>query len=419
MKTLRCVKGMHDILPTEMPKWHFVEKTYRRLVEQYGYGEIRTPILEPLELFVRGIGETTDIVEKEMYSFEDKGGARLGLRPEGTASAIRAYNQHGIQAQGSQTKWYYIGPMFRRERPAKGRYRQFYQAGAELIGSPQPGADAEIIEMAVRFIDGLGIGDVSVQINTLGDETTRSLFRLALVDYFSGHREQLCNDCRRRLEVNPLRIVDCKVEGCSSLAEDAPSVLSFLSDEAGDHFEELKRILDRAKIEYKVVPTMVRGLDYYTSTIFEVQVESDILGAQTAIVGGGRYDTLIKQLGGKLTPAIGFSFGLERLIMVLGKDTSEANEPLVFVAGVGKGGLDRSTDIARKLRDDGYRVEISFTESSLRSQLKRANRLQSDITIIAGEDEAQREAVTVRKMEDGHQEEVQLSVLSSYIEANQ
>jgi histidyl-tRNA synthetase len=261
MTVLKTVKGMHDILPEDIPRWHFVEQTYRELVERFGYREIRTPILEPLELFVRGIGEATDIVEKEMYAFEDKGGDRLALRPEGTASAIRSYIQHNLGAAQQTTKIYYLGPMFRRERPAKGRYRQFYQAGAEIVGVDSPNADAEIIGMAVQFVERLGIVNVRVQMNSLGDAETRPGFRRALIDHFAGARDQLCGDCARRLETNPLRILDCKVESCRTLAASAPSVLGQLSAAARGHFDELKRLLERSQISFDVVPTMVRGLD--------------------------------------------------------------------------------------------------------------------------------------------------------------
>jgi histidyl-tRNA synthetase len=417
MKTLQIVKGMHDILPAEMPKWHFVEQTYRALVEKFGYHEVRTPVLEPLELFVRGIGETTDIVEKEMYAFEDKGGALLALRPEGTASAIRAYIQHNIQAKQPQTKWYYLGPMFRRERPAKGRYRQFYQAGAELIGVDSPAADAEIIDMAVQFIKGLGIDQVSVQLNSLGDAATRPVFKKALVTYFGQYADDLCGDCRRRMETNPLRLLDCKKKRCGEIAEGAPSVLEFLSEAALEHFDSLRRLLDLNETPYNVVPNMVRGLDYYTRTIFEVQIPSEKLGAQAAVLGGGRYDNLIKQLGGRSAPAIGFSFGMERLLMILEDSAAISMDGLVFVAGVGEGGVERSFKVSRRLRKHGIRVEISYANTSLKSQLKRAHRLGAAVAVIAGEDEAAREAITIRNMKDSVQKEVPLRDLETEIEA--
>jgi histidyl-tRNA synthetase len=417
MTALKTVKGMHDILPEEMPRWHFLERTYRELVERFGYREIRTPILEPLELFVRGIGETTDIVEKEMYAFEDKGGDRLALRPEGTASAIRSYVQHGIGARQTVTKLYYLGPMFRRERPAKGRFRQFYQAGAELVGVDAPAADAEIIGMAVDFVRLLGIGNVRVQMNSLGDAETRPVFREALVGYFGQHEQSLCGDCARRLATNPLRILDCKVESCKEIAAKAPSVIEHLSPAARDHFVELKRLLKRSQVAFDIVPTMVRGLDYYTRTIFEIQGDAGALGAQAALVGGGRYDELVVELGGKPTPAIGFSFGIERLLMVLEQASVPEPAGVVFVAGVGEGGLDRAVDLARALRRKGLEVEVAYAESSLRSQLKRANRLGAAVALIAGEDEAARGAVTLRDMRDGSQEEVPLAGVEERIGA--
>jgi histidyl-tRNA synthetase len=414
--SLRLVKGMHDILVDEMPRWHFVEQTYRRLVTRFGYREIRTPIVEPLALFKRSIGETTDIVEKEMYAFEDKGGAHLALRPEGTASAIRAYIQHNIHAMEPQTKWYYIGPMFRRERPAKGRYRQFYQAGAELIGVGSPAADAETISMAQQFIAQLGIDGAVVQLNSLGDESTRPAFRAALVNYFEGYSDTLCGDCNRRLGTNPLRVLDCKNPQCAEVAVNAPSVHDFLSADAREHFDETRRLLDRNKTPYVVVPQMVRGLDYYTQTIFEVQVASEKLGAGSAVLGGGRYDNLIKQLGGRGAPAIGFSFGIERLITLVETSRIPSASPLVYVAGVGEGGLERAIDLAGTLREDGHTVEVAYQLSSLKSQLKRANRLGATVTVIAGEDEAVRGSATLRNMESGEQQEVPLDELAKGIE---
>jgi histidyl-tRNA synthetase len=364
---------------------------------------------------VRGIGEATDIVEKEMYAFEDKGGEQLALRPEGTASAIRAYVQHSIGARSPVTKLYYLGPMFRRERPAKGRYRQFYQAGAELIGVEEPTADAEIIDMAVRFLEAVGITNVCVQLNSLGDAESRPRYREALVDHFSGQQGDLCGDCQRRLASNPLRVLDCKVEGCRAVAAGAPSVLDHLSPASAEHFTELQHQLERNGTPFQIEARMVRGLDYYSRTIFEVQGDTEALGAQTALVGGGRYNDLIEELGGRSTPAIGFSFGLERLLMVLGDDAQTHVQPLVFVAGIGDGGLERATGLARELRIRGHRVETPYAAASMRSQLKKANRLGAAMVLIAGEDEAARGAVTLRRMDTGDQEEVALSELYARI----
>jgi len=417
MNQLRSVKGMHDVLPEETPRWHFLEDTFRHLVGLYGYREIRTPVLEPLELFVRGIGEATDIVEKEMYAFEDKGGDRLALRPEGTASVIRAFIQHGLHAQEPVSKLYYIGPMFRRERPAKGRFRQFYQAGAELIGAAEPAADAEIIDMATRFLKALGIADVSVQLSSLGDRESRMAYRGALVEFLEKRREELCGDCLRRLEVNPLRVLDCKIEACKAVASGAPSVMDYLSGDAARHFADLRGALERFGTPYEVAPRMVRGLDYYTRTIFEIQGRSEALGAQATLVGGGRYDGLVSELGGPPTPTIGFAFGIERLLMMLGKSAAPAPGRPVFVAGVGDGGVGRAHDIARSLRAAGCRTEVAYGTASLKSQLKRADRIGALGVVIAGEDEAARGCVTWRDMRDGAQIELPLSEIVARVEA--
>jgi histidyl-tRNA synthetase len=410
---------MHDVLPEETPRWHFLENTYRDLVGLYGYREIRTPVLEPLELFVRGIGEATDIVEKEMYAFEDKGGDRLALRPEGTASVIRAFVQHGLHAQEPVSKLYYIGPMFRRERPAKGRFRQFYQAGAELIGAAEPIADAEIIDMAASFLKALGIADVCVQLSSLGDRESRLAYRGALVEFLEKRKEELCGDCLRRLSVNPLRVLDCKVEACRAVASTAPSVMGYLSADAAAHFAQVRRALERFKTPHEVAPGMVRGLDYYTRTIFEIQGRSEVLGAQATLVGGGRYDGLVSELGGPATPTIGFAFGLERLLLMLGDNAAAATQRAVFVAGVGDGGVDRAHDIARSLRAAGCRAEVVYSAVSLKSQLKRADRIGAIGVVIAGEDEAARGSVTWRDMRDGTQIELPISELTARVEAMQ
>jgi histidyl-tRNA synthetase len=417
MNPLQCVKGMHDILPAEMPKWRFLEETFRRVVELCGYREIRTPVLEPLELFVRGIGEATDIVEKEMYAFEDKGGDRLALRPEGTASAIRAYVQHALHAHETVSKLYYIGPMFRRERPAKGRYRQFYQAGAELVGAAEPTADAEIIDMAVRFLEQIGVTDVCVQLSSLGDKESRLEYREALVSFLEGRVGRLCGDCARRMSTNPLRVLDCKVEGCKAAVEGAPSVLDHLAGDAAEHFADVKRRLDAFGTRYEVSPRMVRGLDYYTRTIFEIQGTSEALGAQATLVGGGRYNDLVAELGGPATPTIGFAFGLERLLLVLGEAAGISARAPVFVAGIGAGGADRAHDIARKLRAAGIRAEAAYAATSLKSQMKRADKIGARGAVIAGEDEAARGAVTWRDMRDGTQAEIPVVELVARLEA--
>ncbi|MCK9522833.1 MAG: histidine--tRNA ligase [Proteobacteria bacterium] len=419
MKPLQCVKGMHDILPDEVALWHHLEEKFRALLAQYDYAEIRTPMLEPQALFLRAIGAATDIVEKEMYAFVDKGGDALALRPEGTASVVRAYLQHTLGATMPISRLYYIGPMFRRERPAKGRYRQFFQAGAELIGAAEPAADAEIIDMAVQYIRGLGLSNVRVQLNSLGDAQTRPLFRDALVAYFSQRTERLCADCRRRLETNPLRILDCKVPTCQAEAQGAPVILDYLNPDDAAHFAEVQRLLTLFGIPFDVVPTMVRGLDYYTQTIFEIQGSPDALGAQATIVGGGRYNDLIAQMGGRATPTIGFALGMERLLILVKDLVALSPPPLVFVAGAGEGGLDRAMLLSRTLRAAGLRVLVPFKEGSLRAQLKRANKSGATLAVIAGSEEAQRDAVTLRHLETGEQTEVPVAELVATIEAQQ
>lgn len=415
MKKLRCVKGMHDILPVDMPKWQYLETTYRDLVARYGYEEIRTPIVEPLELFVRGIGEATDIVEKEMYAFEDKGEAKLAMRPEGTASVIRAYLQNNLGAASPISKLFYIGPMFRRERPARGRYRQFYQAGAELIGVEEASADAEIIFMAVQFLRKLGLSDVKVQINSLGDLNTRPIYREALVKFFTSKVNHLCEDCVRRLQTNPLRLLDCKVPTCTEVRALAPSVLDYLSSDAKQHFDELCKFLDLYEVNYVISPSMVRGLDYYTKTIFEIQGGEDILGAQATIVGGGRYNGLVKQLGGRSTPTIGFAFGIERLLLLLGDKAKSAQKSFVFVSGVGENSFERSVQIAQQLRQHDFHVEVPYRFGSLRSQLKKADKVGAFAAVIAGEEEAKNKQVTLRNMSTGSQKVVSMDNLENEI----
>jgi histidyl-tRNA synthetase len=415
MKSLRCVKGMHDVLPQEIPKWHFLENQFRTLVNRYGFEEIRTPIVEPLELFVRGIGDATDIVEKEMYAFEDKGNAQLALRPEGTASVVRSFLQHNFENLSPVSRLYYLGPMFRRERPAKGRYRQFYQAGVELMGVSEATADAEVISMAVQFVEELGIENVQVQINSLGDKEDRPRYREALVDFLSEKKEALCSDCSRRIQTNPLRILDCKVPQCIDAVSGSPSVLEFLSEDSQHHFEELQKYLKLYGVSFTVNPQMVRGLDYYTRTIFEIQGAGDLLGAQSTIVGGGRYNGLVKQLGGRDTATIGFAFGIERLLLLLGDSARRETRKTVFVAGVGEGDAERAIVIGHMLRKAGLNVEVPYRQGSLRAQLKRADKSGASVAVIAGEEEYARNAVMLRNLQSGEQKEVGMEILPEKI----
>jgi histidyl-tRNA synthetase len=409
--SLRAVKGMKDILPDEISKWHRLESAFRERVESYGFREARFPIVEPTALFVRSIGETTDIVEKEMYTFTDRAEKSLTLRPEATASAVRAYVQHSIQAKEPVTKWYYVGPMYRRERPAKGRYRQFYQAGIEVFGDPGPYVDAEIIDMVVGFISSLGIAEVEVLVGSLGGPETRARYREALLAYLDPYRAELCSDCQRRMDVNPLRVLDCKVPHCAQIAAQAPSMLEHLTDDDREHFEGLQETLTLLGTPYRVEGSLVRGLDYYTRTLFEVRGRGEELGAQNALLGGGRYDQMVESLGGPATPAIGFAMGLERLMMAMPNDLSESHID-VFVVAAQPDVRAQATLLARELRDAGLRVESDLRGSSLKSQLRRADKMNARLAVILGQSEVEQGAVQLKDLRAQTQEQVPRSAAS-------
>ncbi|MEM7136604.1 MAG: histidine--tRNA ligase [Myxococcota bacterium] len=407
--SLRAVKGMKDILPDEISKWHRLERSFRQCVERYNFQEARFPILEPTELFVRSIGETTDIVEKEMYTFTDKGGKHstggksLTLRPEGTASAVRAYVQHSVQGREPVTKWYYIGPMYRRERPAKGRYRQFYQAGIEAFGDPGPYIDAEVIDMVVGFVSGLGISDVQVKVNSIGGPETRTRYTAALLSYLEPYRGELCDDCQRRMDANPLRVLDCKVPRCAEIAASAPAIPDHLTDDDREHFEGLQEALTRLGTPYLLDGSLVRGLDYYTRTLFEVLGTGDGLGAQNALLGGGRYDRMVKSLGGPDTPAIGFAMGLERLLMAMPESNDDVGID-VFVIAAQPTVRAEAALLGRELRDAGLRVESDLRGGSLKSQLRRADKMNAPIAMILGESEVAAGSVQVKNLHAKTQE---------------
>ncbi|MGB7474708.1 MAG: histidine--tRNA ligase [Polyangiales bacterium] len=402
---LRAVKGMKDILPDEISKWHRLENAFRNRVEGYGFREARFPIVEPTALFVRSIGETTDIVEKEMYTFTDRGDKSLTLRPEGTASAVRAYVQHSVQAREPVTKWYYIGPMYRRERPAKGRYRQFYQAGIEVLGDPGPYVDAEVIDMVVGFIASLGISEVEVLVNSIGGPETREKYRDALLGYLTPYRTELCPDCQRRMDANPLRVLDCKVPRCAEIAAGAPSILKHLTDDDRAHFDGLQETLTILGTPYRVDGSLVRGLDYYSRTLFEVLGKGEGLGAQNALLGGGRYDQMVKSLDGPDTPAIGFAMGLERLLMAMSEAVTESHVD-VFIVAAQAGVRGQATLLGRELRDAGLRVESDLRGGSLKSQLRRADKIDARIAMILGESEVEEGVVQLKDLKNKTQEQV-------------
>ncbi|HJL20024.1 MAG TPA: histidine--tRNA ligase [Sandaracinaceae bacterium LLY-WYZ-13_1] len=405
MSSLRAVKGMNDVLPEEIPRWRRIEETFWRTVGRYGYGEVRTPLVEPTELFVRSIGEVTDIVEKEMYTFVDKGDHSLTLRPEGTASAVRAYVQHSVHAREPVTKWAYLGPMFRRERPARGRYRQFWQAGVEVYGDPGPHVDAEMIDMLVSMLAELGVKDLEVLINSLGSGDTRARYLNALLAYLTPKKDALSEDSQRRLRTNPLRVLDSKAAQDREIAADAPQILDFLSDEDAAHFEELKATLDALGTPYRVEPTLVRGLDYYSRTLFEVQGHGGALGAQNTLCGGGRYDGLVASLGGKDTPAIGFAIGLERLLLVM-EEAPQTPAPDVFVVVADPSLRRDAATLLKDLRAAGLHADADLRGGSMRSQLRRADKSGAKVALVLGPAEAERGVVQLKDLDAGEQTEV-------------
>jgi len=395
---IRSIRGMNDILPEDSILWKQVRDTMHYVLGSYGFREILIPVLEETRLFQRGIGETTDIVEKEMYTFEDKSGQSLTLRPEATASIVRAYVQHHLYASGKVEKLYFWGPMFRYERPQKGRYRQFYQIDVEAFGSNDPTLDTDIIASLYDFLTTLNVPGVTIEINSLGCPNCRPAYHKALKAYFSDKIDKLCPDCKSRLVRNPLRILDCKVETCHELALKAPNIHEFLCDTCKNHFQGVQSYLEDLHIPTRLNPMMVRGLDYYVQTTFEAV--SGNLGAQNAVAGGGRYDGLVKQLGGPDIPGIGYAMGMERLIMIL-QDIRK--EPLswpcdLFIATLGDKARRYGITLASKIRKEGKVCEFSYEPKSLKALMKLANRLNARFTAIIGEDELQRKEIVLRNM---------------------
>jgi len=407
---IQAIKGTRDILPQEAGKWQFAEATARRVFRRYGFREIRTPVFESTELFARGIGEGTDIVSKEMYTFQDRGERSLTLRPENTAPVVRAAIEHNLFQRPDSERLYYIGPMFRYERPQKGRMRQFHQIGIEAFGSLEPAVDAEVMEMAMAFLGALGIREMELAVNSVGCETCRPTYRERLREFLAPHLPDLCQDCQRRYHENPLRVLDCKA-GCRRFLEGSPTLLETLDPACREHFESVRRYLDLLEVPYRVEPTLVRGLDYYVRTTFEVLGAS--LGAQNALLGGGRYDRLVQDLGGPSVPAIGFASGLDRLILCLPAEVGEtARGPDFFVAVHGTGALEPAIRLARDLRRCGAWVEMDpHPARSLRAQTRRADQLRARHILFLGEEEIQRGVLTVKRLEGGEQWEVPMTGL--------
>ncbi len=409
-KRLRAVKGMHDMYPPRSRRLREVERMGHRLLQAHGYFEARTPIVEYTPLFARSIGDDTDIVEKEMYTFEDRDGRSLTLRPEGTASVVRAYVEHGLSKVEPVTRWYYLGPMFRHERAQRGRQRQFYQLGVEALGVGQPGVDAEMIAMLLSLLRQCGLTSMEVHLNSLGCAECRPAYREALLAYLGPHQPDLCEDCRRRITENPLRVLDCKVEGCKTIADGAPTSLDLLCEPCETHWNGVMADLDLLGVERHIDHRLVRGLDYYTRTTFEVLSTEGNLGSQNTIAGGGRYDGLVQELGGPPTPAIGFAMGLERLLLALG-DERPPLPPMARACFVCHGSAARAAAVplARDLRERGVSVELDHRAGSVKSQMKRANKLGSQWALIIGDSELEREVVALRDMEQSTQDEVPMA----------
>jgi len=404
---LTGIKGFNDILPGDVEVWQRLEATARRVFASYGFSEIRIPILEKTELFCRSIGDATDIVEKEMYSFVDKGENRVTMRPEGTASVMRAFIEHKLHAQDAVSKLYYLGPMFRYERPQKGRYRQFHQIGAEVVGVHDPLVDAQLLVMLCHLFAEFGLTEPSLEINSLGCPACRPAYRDALRAFLVERAAALCEDCQRRIATNPLRALDCKVPGCQEATAGAPSMLDNLCTGCADHFSQTRHYLDGAGAVYRINPRMVRGLDYYTRTTFELV--TGLLGSQSAVAAGGRYDGLVADLGGPALPGIGFALGVERVALLVGNGGAPAG-PSLFIAALGDAARHQSFALMSALQRQGVSVEMDYEGKSLKSQMRRADKLKARQVLIIGESEVTAGVAQLKNMQEGTQQEVALAV---------
>ena len=409
-------RGTKDILPDTVGDWNYVEGEIRELCRRFGYSEIRTPIFEHTELFQRGIGEGTDVVDKEMYTFTDRGERSITLRPENTASAVRAYLQNKLYAQSNLVKLFYIGSMFRYDRPQAGRMREFHQFGVEALGEANPAVDAEVILLAMNLLEGLGLKDLELSINSVGCPKCRSKYRTMLQDFFRDKLEDLCDDCRSRFERSPLRILDCKKDSDNPYMADAPKITDCLCEECAEHFAKLKELLTSAGISFTHDPRLVRGLDYYTKTAFEIKYPP--LGAQSAVAGGGRYDGLIEEMGGNPTPAVGFATGLERLLLALESQNllPEKNRSVdAYVVALGEAAQAEGFKLLNNLRQQGLSAAMDFAGRSMKAQMKQANKLGAKYSVILGEDEIAEGVVMLRSMEDSSQAKVPMNQVAEKI----
>ena len=412
----KAPRGTQDVLPEQSAKWQHIEKTAMKVAELFGFKEIRFPTFEHTELFARGVGDSTDVVQKEMYTFLDKGERSITLRPEGTAGCMRTLIEHGLLNGALPVKASYLTSCFRYEKPQAGRLREFHQFGAELVGTASPAADAEMIAMVSHIFDQLQIEGISLEINSIGCPECRAKYNEALKEYFRSHEEELCETCRDRLDRNPMRILDCKSPVCHKIGEDAPVILDYLCDDCQAHFDELKERLDGLGIEYTVNPTIVRGLDYYTRTVFEFV--SNNIGSQGTVCGGGRYDGLIELLGGPKTPSIGFAMGLERLLLLMentGVSFPEEGKCDIYIGSMGSKASIEAANLVNSLRAEGFKAECDLCGRSVKAQMKYADKIGAKLSCIIGDSELENGKVNVKNMTEGTSEEVELDELIEYV----
>ncbi len=409
---IQSAKGTYDILPKDISKWHYLEDIIKKTCQLYNYKEIRTPMFESTELFIRGVGEATDIVSKEMYTFLDKGDRSITLRPEGTAGVVRSYVEHKLYSEPNQiTKLYYMGPMFRYERMQRGRTRQFYQFGVEALGCEDPSVDAEIIALSVRIFKSLGLKEVKVAINTLGDKESRLNYREALIKHFKPIEKELCKDCQRRIEQNPLRVLDCKIDKTHPAMETAPKMADYLNDYSKLFFEKVLSYLGDLKIDYELDQNLVRGLDYYNHTVYEVMSNAEGFGAQSALGGGGRYNGLVEEVGGPDIPGVGFAFGMDRLLLALEAENIEIpiqDDIDVFIVSMSEKTYNYAFFLQEALRNNHVKCEKDYFNRKVKAQFKQADKLNATFTIIIGEDELNNGRISLKNMKTQIQEEVNL-----------
>ena len=410
----KAIKGTKDVLPKDVHKNQYIEATALDIASKFGYKEIRTPVFEHTELFQRGVGDTTDVVQKEMYTFDDKGGRSITLRPEGTAGAVRSFLENGLCNEALPQKVCYLTSCYRYEKPQAGRLREFHQFGVECFGTASPLADAEIIALAKSIFDTLGVRGLSLEINSIGCPKCRAEYHKALKEYFASRKDKLCDTCKGRLDRNPMRILDCKSPICHEIAQGAPVVIDYLCDECKEHFEKVQKYLDAQNIEYKINPQIVRGLDYYTKTVFEFV--SNSIGAQGTVCGGGRYDGLVEELGGQHTASLGFAMGLERLMLLMeaqGCEFPQAEKPDLFIVALGEKATLKALEIAKDMREEGFSALLDLNQRSIRAQMKYADKLGAKFNVVIGDNEVENKIAKLKNMQTGEETEINLDTFVS------